>query len=142
MTEPGLVCWYYEGEWNSLPDFSKLEPVQIVEDDNFDLDSRLQDDYYGFEFEGLIQITEDGVYDFFTDSDDGSQLFIDDNLVVDNDGLHGMQMEEGDIPLSKGLHKIRVTYFEKGGGDNLKVLYDGPGFDKKKIPASVLYKSK
>jgi len=51
-------------------------------------------------------------------------------------------MEEGDIPLSKGLHKIRVTYFEKGGGDNLQVYYDGPGFDKKIIPASVLYKSK
>jgi len=142
QVNPGLICRYYEGDWDSLPDFASLQPIQTVEDDNFDLDTRLHDDYYGYEFEGLIKIPEDGVYDFYTDSDDGSQLFINDSLVVDNDGLHGMHQEEGEIPLSKGMHKIRVTYFEKGGGDNLKVYYDGPGFDKKKVPASVLYKTK
>ena len=95
QTNPGLICKYYQGDWDSLPDFASLNPVKEIEEDKFDLDGRLQDDYYGFEFEGLIEISEDGVYDFYTDSDDGSQLFIDDILVVDNDGLHGMEIERG-----------------------------------------------
>jgi len=138
---PGLICKYYEGDWDSLPDFASLNPVKEFEKDKFDLEGRLQDEYYGFEFEGFIEITDDGVYDFYTDSDDGSQLFIDDLLVVDNDGLHGMEIEEGEVPLAAGLHKIKVTYFEKGGGDDLKVYFDGPGFDRMAIPSSVLYKS-
>ncbi|MCD4682929.1 MAG: alpha-L-fucosidase [Bacteroidales bacterium] len=142
QVNPGLICRYYEGDWNSLPDFASLEPLKNIEEDNFDLESRMHDDYYGFEFEGLIQIPEDGVYDFYTDSDDGSRLFIDDSLVVDNDGLHGMHMEEGTIALASGMHKIRVTYFEKGGGDDLKVYYDGPDFDRMAVPASVLFKPK
>ncbi len=139
QVNPGLTCKYYEGEWDSLPDFASLTPLKSMEEDNFDLESRMHDDYYGFEFEGLIQILEDGVYDFFTDSDDGSRLFIDDSLVVDNDGLHGMHMEEGTIALASGMHKIRVTYFEKGGDDDLKVYYDGPDFDRMTIPDSGLF---
>ncbi len=138
---PGLICRYYEGDWDSLPNFASLNPVKEFEKDKFDLEGRLQDEYYGFEFEGFIEITDNGVYDFYTDSDDGSQLFIDDILVVDNDGLHGMEIEEGEVPLAAGLHKIKVTYFEKGGGDDLKVYFDGPGFDRMAIPSSVLYKS-
>ncbi len=111
--QPGLMCEYYEGVWDSLPEFAEITPMKKLDATDFVLDGRMQDDYYAFTFEGLIKIEEDGVYDFFTDSDDGSQLFVDDKLVVDNDGLHGLELEKGAIPLEKGLHRIKVNYFER-----------------------------
>ena len=76
---------------------------------------------------------------FFTDSDDGSRLYIGEELVVDNDGLHGMEERVGAIALAGGLHPIRVVYFEKTGGDDLKVRYKGPGIDKQPIPEDLLF---
>ncbi len=97
---PGINFRYYEGDWDSLPDFSKLIPVKTGIAGNFNLSEKIKGDYYGFEFEGFIQIPEDGIYEFMTDSDDGSQLFIDGNLVADNDGLHGMELVKGAIALA------------------------------------------
>lgn len=138
----GLASNYYEGDWDSLPDFNTISPLKSIQVDNFTLEPRMHDDYYGFTFEGMIEISETGVYDFYTDSDDGSQLYIDDSLVVDNDGLHGLKEKGKDVPLSKGFHKIKVNYFEKGGGDVLKVYYKPPGKKKQLIPKSILFKPK
>jgi len=125
--KPGIQFNYYEGDWDSLPDFNKLTPVKTGIINNFDLSEKIKGDYYGFVFEGFIQIQQDGIYEFMTDSDDGSRLFIDGNLVVDNDGLHGMVQEKGAIALAKGYHSIKVTFFEKGGQDDLKVYFKGMG---------------
>ena len=81
-----------------------------------------------------------GVYTFSTSSDDGSRLYIADSLVVDNDGLHGMQEAKGVIALSAGYHSIRVTFFEKTGGDGLKVYYSGAGNQRQEIPDSLLFR--
>ena len=111
-------------------------------DTGFNLATRSRDDHYGFRFEGLIEIQETGVYNFFTNSDDGSRLYIDDSLVVDNDGLHGMQEAGGAIPLLKGMHRITVDYFEKTGTDNLKIFFKGPGFDRMPVPSGILFHRK
>jgi alpha-L-fucosidase len=136
---PGINFRYYEGDWDSLPDFSKLIPVKTGIAGNFNLSEKIKGDYYGFEFEGFIQIPEDGIYEFMTDSDDGSQLFIDGNLVADNDGLHGMELVKGAIALAKGYHSIRVTYFEKGGQDDLRVYIREPEKKEAVIPDQLLF---
>ncbi len=92
-------------------------------------------------YSGFVRVPVDGVYTFFTDSDDGSRLYIGDELVVDNDGLHGMLEKGGAIALGAGLHPIRVLFFNKTGGDGLKVSYSGPGVEKKPIPVEALYRS-
>lgn len=139
---PGLAHAYYEGEWDRLPDFTALTPVKKGVVKNFDLSPRSREDYFGFEFEGFIRIPADGVYTFFTDSDDGSRLYIGGQLVVDNDGLHGMKEEQGVIALTAGLHPIRVTFFEKTGSIGLAVSYRAPGSNKQPVPASALFHQK
>ena len=64
----------------------------------------------------MLRIPEGGEFTFQTGSDDGSRLWIDDVMVVDNWGLHGTIYREGDIQLSKGYHNIKVKMFENGGG--------------------------
>ena len=136
---PGIQYAYYEGDWDSLPDFSKLSPVKSGELANFDFSPRNEEEHFGFQYTGFIKIPADDVYDFYTDSDDGSQLFIDDQLIVDNDGLHSMHEEQGVIALAKGFHPIRVTFFEKTGGDGLKVYWKAIGMEKDTVPDGVLF---
>lgn len=134
----GIKYEYFEGEWDALPDFESLQAVLTGSVINFDITNRNQDDNFAFRFTGNIVIPEDGVYSFYTASDDGSRLFIDGTLVADNDGLHASQEQGGSIELDSGLHQIEVQYFEKGGGEVLEVRFEGPGYDKGFIPDSLL----
>ena len=52
------------------------------------------------------------MYRFALTSDDGSRLMIDDQTVVDNDGVHPVSTQSGTIELGGGIHKIRVQYFQ------------------------------
>lgn len=135
---PGVSYEYYEGDWNNLPDFSALTPVATGTSDGFDITQRNRNDYFGFRFSTRINIETAGNYTFFTSSDDGSRLYIDDTLVVDNDGLHSMQERSGSINLSAGDHSMIVTFFEKGGSENLTVQYQSSSLSKRLIPTSVL----
>jgi hypothetical protein len=66
-------------------------------------------------FSGFVVIDEDNTYTLFTESDDGSKLYIDGTIVVDNDGSHGIKEASGARHLTKGLHRIWVEYFNAGG---------------------------
>jgi len=135
----GLDYAVYEGEWSKLPDFGDLKPIATGRSDSVDISLKKGTDKYGYVFNGLIKIPKDGIYTFYLSSDDGSKLFIDDKLLVDNDGLHGMGDKSGESPLATGFHPIRILYFERTGGDDLQVEWKGPGFEKTIIPAAVLF---
>jgi Tfp pilus assembly protein FimT len=97
-----------------------------------------QNDNFAARFTGLVQIATGGDYTFYTSSDDGSQLWINEALVVNNDGWHGMQERSGIVTLPAGNHQIRVEMYEGGGDAGLVVSYAGPGVAKQVIPSSVL----
>lgn len=93
--------------------------------------------YIGFLFAGYISVPDAGEYIFSTISDDGSRLYIDGELVVNNDGDHGMNERSGRVKLTKGDHAFRVTYYQNTGGDGLEVRWQGPTFRKQLIPGGV-----
>jgi hypothetical protein len=123
-----------------LPDFDVLVPTRVGGVENFDISQRSQNDYFGLRLTGQISVPTAGDYTFYTTSDDGSQLYIGNILVVDNDGLHGMVEQSGTISLTTGMHPITVTMFEKTGGEGLDVEYEGPGITRQAIPDDVLYR--
>jgi len=135
----GIMYEYYEGDWDFVPEFDELKPIKTGIILNFDFLPQNNEEYFGFRYIGFIKIPKDGVYNFFTKSDDGSQLYIDEKLVVDNDGLHGAYEQQGALPLRAGFHRIVVSFFEKTGGDMLEVYWKRPGFAKEQIPAIVLF---
>ena len=135
----GLAYKYYEGDWNQLPNFKALKTKKRGAVSGFNFSPRLSEEQFAFEYEGYISIPEKGAYRFYISSDDGSQLFINDQLLIDNDGLHGMTEKNGLAALSKGYHKIRVTFFEKGGGDGLIVSWKGPNVEKSEVSSKVLF---
>jgi hypothetical protein len=138
--ENGIVYYYYLGAWNRLPDYAKLEPVATGKVYNFDLNEfEKLDDQFGILFTGQLKIYTEGVYTFYLVSNDGSKLFIDNQLVVDTDGLHSFSGKSGEMQLIAGMHAIKLAYFQAGGGKGLTLEYEGPGTEKQKVPADVLF---
>ncbi len=135
----GIEAWYYEGDWNAIPDFERMKPLRketvkaIV-----DLEGN-QMENYGMLFDGLIRIPRTGVYTFWISSDDGSQLLVNGRIIADNDSLHGMLEKKGQCALSEGLHTIGVRFFEKTGSDELKVFIEGSGLARQEIPGTMLF---
>jgi len=137
--KPGLAYRYFEGDWDATPDFSKLKPAAAGVHPVIELAPRKAKERYGLEFEGFLKVPSAGVYTFFLESDDGSRLFLGGELLVDNDGLHGMIEKKGVAALAAGPHRIRVRMFNKTGGEGLRVSWQGPGGAKETIPASALF---
>ncbi|MFK7925268.1 MAG: PA14 domain-containing protein [Bacteroidia bacterium] len=135
----GLTYKYYNGSWNSLPDFTTLTPTDSGEVDNLDISVRNDNSNYGFVFKGYIYLETAGSYTFYTSSDDGSKLFVNGSQVVNNDGLHGNQERSGTVSLSQGMHAIEVQFFEKSGGETLSWKYAGPNITKQAVPDNLLY---
>ena len=135
----GLQYRYYEGSWNTLPNFTSLAPVKTGIVENFTLSPREQNSSFGFAFEGFIDIATEGTYTFYTASDDGSKLYINGQEVVDNDGLHGKEEKSGQVHLTAGKHPIQVTFFERGGNEILEVRYQGPSIAKQLVPSQMMY---
>jgi hypothetical protein len=136
--------WYaLAGDTSMLPDFSTLTRYGTAilpnidipsTGGNFSLSGRA--DYVAARFEGWLRVPATGVWDLSTESDDGSRLFVNGQLLVNNDGLHGMVDRTGSVALEAGLHAIVVEFFENGGGAGEIVRWEGPGTARAIIPAS------
>ncbi len=120
----GLKYSYYEGEWKNLPNFNQLKVKGNGFVEKINLNKiRKTKNHYGIVFSGFIKVDKDGLFEFYTDSDDGSKLYINGEEVVSNDGSHSAKKEYGIIPLKKGYHPVKIEYFEDFGGEKLELFY-------------------
>ena len=139
----GLHYRYYEGVYDSLPEFSASKPVSSGQTFDFGIEKIIrQTDHFALIFTGDLDIARKGDYTFYLTSDDGSKLLIDGKVVVDHDGLHGRQEKSGTVALSTGRHAIDVQFFERGGSEYLDVKMEGPGMHKQSIPPAMLLRKK
>lgn len=98
---------------------------------------------FGLIFSGYIKVPADGVYTFYTSTDDGSKLYVAGQLVVDNDKPHSeIEKTTAQVALQAGYHPIRLKFFELGGGFALHVFYVGPGISKQPVPPNQLFYQK
>lgn len=122
--KPGLAYGYYEGNFSDIPAFSTLKPFKEGIAQNFQIETVAnRPDHYAIRYEGWIEITEEDLYTFFSYSDDGSKVYLHDQLVVDNGGSHSARKRSGQIPLAKGMHPIVIEYFEDYDGQTLQLSY-------------------
>ena len=92
-----------------------------------DIDGFEAADQFVMRWRGSYSAPTTGSYTFSTRSDDGSMLYIDGVVVVDNDGLHGARTESGSVQLTAGSHSIMILFFENGGGAMLQAMVTAPG---------------
>ena len=108
----GLGFAYYESasnfylntsgtNWSTMPNFAALTPVYQGAVNNLDLTPRRRRNGYAFSYTGYINVPASGLYAFTLNSDAGSRLYVDGQLVVNLDGNHspadlgGMDRLEG-----------------------------------------------
>lgn len=76
---------------------------------------------------------------FYINSDYGSELVIDDNIIIDNDGQPAPVEQSGTVVLKAGYHQIKVGFFQVGGGKAFDVSFEGPGLHKQLISKDFLF---
>ncbi|MFN9464416.1 MAG: PA14 domain-containing protein, partial [Planctomycetota bacterium] len=125
-TKTGIRYEFYEGRFNEMPDFDKLEPVRGGMSENLDVAtlSMGRNDNFAIRFNGFATVENDGLYRIVVVSDDGSKLYIDDKLFIDNDGNHPSKPAGRLVRLKKGLLPIRIEYFQGNGLKSLFVIIE------------------
>ncbi len=114
--------YYLKPGSSSLPNFKKLKPVGAIYTNGLNIPQRAFNEgfpgvtdrfeWFAIDYTGKFYIANPGRYEFVLLSDDGSNLYIDGKKVVQNDGLHPVQRAEGSVKLTKGMHAIRLSYFQ------------------------------
>ena len=138
----GLTYKYFHGSFRMVNDFLKIPPVKSGIVPYLSIEPREKEQYFAFDYEGYINIPEDGLYSFYLATNDGGRLYIDDFELINNDGLHPLSEVNRSIALKSGLHPISVKYFQEGGSNGLVVSWKGPGYEKQEVPHTVLFHKK
>jgi len=97
-------------------------------------------DNYACRWSGFLAIDRGGRYRFSLISDDGSRMFVNERVTVNNDGCHAMRNQEGIITLSRKKWKIKIEYFESGGSAGMVFRYMGfdTGNKMRYVPRKVM----
>lgn len=140
LTVNGVNYEYYEGtmfKTNMIRKGTLVEKGTMPEPTI--ANARLTD-HYGYVFEGYVNVPEDGIWEFMTKTDDGSVMYVDGQLVVDNDGGHAEVLASGRIALAKGFHKYQILYFEDYEGEAFSWGWKAPGQTEfTSVPKDVLF---
>lgn len=67
---------------------------------------------FGIVFTNTMTITEDACYEFILESDDGSVLWLNDELILANGGTHAMRERRDTTSLSPGTYDLRIWYYQ------------------------------
>ena len=106
----------------TLPNFERMRPVGSVYTislnvwpQNFDegfpsITDRFE--WFAIEYTGRLWIENAGRYRFSLLADDGAKLCLNNKVVIDNDGTHRATAVSGGATLTRGVHEIKVEYFQ------------------------------
>ena len=95
---------------------------------------------FALQLKANIQIDKEGDFTFYITSNDGSKLYVNNGLLIDNDGEHGAKELSNSIHLTKGMHPIVAEYFQTGGSKVLSVSYSAEEISYQPIPEYLLFK--
>ena len=131
----GIHYDFYSGTFPSMPDFATLKSERSGKLDKFDLDAVIKkspEKKYAIVFSGLMQFEQAGLYRFHLSSDDGSKLYVNDRLLIDNDLGHPLQTLSRWARMPAGQVRYRLEYTDLGGdrGLDLSISRDLSGKDK------------
>ncbi|HTL48881.1 MAG TPA: flippase activity-associated protein Agl23 [Verrucomicrobiae bacterium] len=127
----GLLARYYNNSlWQGDP---VLEKVAGTPDFSWDMKETPLPAPFSVMFEGEIFVPESGDVGFYLASDDGSDLTLDNEILINNLGDHSEKTKEGTKKMEKGWHPIRVRFYDVGGSASLWLWWKLPSGREGKI---------
>lgn len=140
------------GPITKMPNFDHLVPIYTFVTANLDVPTRnyMQGfptpemqavvENFAIRFRAELEIKTPGIYTFHLYSDDGSQLYIDDALIVNNDGIHPTIGRLGRRRLTTGMHSVEIRYFQgPRHAIALQWFYQPPNSQRQIVPPAVIY---
>ncbi|CAE6968934.1 PKHD1L1, partial [Symbiodinium sp. CCMP2456] len=148
--QPGLRGeYFFFSQGSSLPSFDgrgadlvRVDPTLNFPRLRASWEGMSVSDHFAVRWTGFLRVHRAGMYRFFIGSDDGSQLFINGEMVINHDRLHGFSERSSLDTMFQGesVHMVTVLFFEKTGDAGCVLKYQGPdtGGEKIVVPAAVL----
>ena len=145
-------CFTPSGKIFQMPPFEHLTPVHTFITGTLNVSPRNYTtgfptakmesvvDNFAIRLRGQLAIETPGTYTFALNSDDGSKLYINQNLIVDNDGIHTPRYVRGNVTLAAGMHHIEIHYFQGQPYQiALQWFYQPPNGKEQIVPSEIIY---
>jgi len=124
------------------PDFTRIDTMINYSNSNNQpwpgLSSSFADEFSS-RHTGYVRVDIAGNYTFYVNSDDGSKLWIDNQVVVENIGTHAIREESGTIYLNAGYHTLKLEFFENFGWAGLELKWESDSIPKQYVPPGSLF---
>lgn len=79
--------------------------------------------YFFAKLTSTLNITQADTYTFRTFNDDGVYVSVNNQLVINDPGIHAEQAFNGSLYLNPGLYPVEIYFFERGGEASLEFTY-------------------
>ncbi len=136
----GLQAEYFSNSAD-LDSLIKVERVDSNIDFNWNQEPpapTVKRELFSVRWRGEIEIPVTDTYTFTTRSNDGSRIYVNDQLVVNDWGVHPARDTSGAIDLEVGPYAIVVEYMQDGANANIVVSWESSLIPKQPIPSVVL----
>lgn len=134
VTNNGLLGSYYRGpSWAGEPALQQIDPSLQIRIHLLPLERP-----YSVEWRGKLYVPSAGNYRLGTASRDGSWIFVDERMVVDNGAGAGGYVE-GVANLTQGFHDVRIRFLDQTGHTFINAFWTPPGKAREPIPSAYLF---
>ncbi|TAK32112.1 MAG: hypothetical protein EPO21_15925 [Chloroflexota bacterium] len=124
----GLIGYYYRnGDFSGTPAFAQIDRAV-----SFDFHISPLPRPYSIEWRGKINLSQGGTYLFGSESIDRSWIYIDDQLILDNETLN--RYAEAPVDLTAGPHDVRIRFTNESNFSRITVFWTPPGGNREPLP--------
>ena len=136
----GLTAMYYDNIDFTGPRILKTDPKIDFDWGVGAPDPSMGVDDFSVRWEGFVKAPVSGNYTFFTSTDDGVRLWVDNNQLVNQWIDQGTTTYSGGLFLEGGkLTPIKMEYYERGGGAVARLEWSSAGIERTIIPQTNLF---
>lgn len=139
----GLKGDYYSNQnktFTGVPSLTRVDTTIDFDWGNGSPDPKISADTFTARWTGTVQAQFSETYTFHTISDDGTRLWVNNQLVVDSWIDQGPTEHTGDITLEAGKrYDIKLEFYENGGGAVMRLLWSSLSTPTGVIPMTQLY---
>ena len=136
----GLRGEYFDNADLTGPSFHRVDPTVDFDWRGGSPGPSIGPDTFSARWTGQVEPATTATYTFHTTTDDGSRLWVDGRLVVDDWSPHSAQDRSGTVSLQGGRrYEIKYEYFENGGDAIAKLGWSAPGVERQVVPAARLF---
>jgi len=121
--KPGLAAEFFNNmELKGAPVLKRVDNAVDFEWNDKSPAEGIGRDKYSIRWSGQLTAPESREFTFYTASDDGVRLWIDNKLIIDNWTDHGTTIDSAKMQMTKGkLYDVRIEYFENGGSETIQL---------------------